>query len=93
MGEGRWGVPLGVCCYISSPLSGTRQKGCRAERNGGRRGKRETEEGVERRFNNLRMEEEGEWMREENALNDDNKEKGTEREGRGVDRDIVLLRG
>ncbi len=27
------GVPLGACCYISSPLSGTRQKGCRVERN------------------------------------------------------------
>lgn len=37
LGERRRGVPLGVWCYISSPLSGTRQKGCRAERNGGRR--------------------------------------------------------
>lgn len=39
------GVPLGVCCYISSPLSGTRQKGCRAERNGGRR-REEKQKGV-----------------------------------------------
>lgn len=29
------GVPLGARCYISSPLSGTRQKGCRAAWNGG----------------------------------------------------------
>lgn len=39
-------VPLGVCCYISSPLSRTRQKGCRAERNGGRRGERKQKKGV-----------------------------------------------
>lgn len=32
------GVPLGVGCYISSPLSGRRQKGCRAERDEGKRG-------------------------------------------------------
>lgn len=38
--------------------------------------RRETEEGGERRFNNLRQREEG----EENALNDDNKEKDAERE-------------
>lgn len=31
------GVPLGARCYISSPLSGTRQKGCRAVWNGGSR--------------------------------------------------------
>lgn len=46
MGERRRGVPLGVCCYISSPFSGTRQKGCRPERNGGRRGKEKRKEGV-----------------------------------------------
>lgn len=40
------GVPLGVRCYISSPLSGTRQKGCRAERNGGRRGEEKQKKGV-----------------------------------------------
>lgn len=45
--KGDWvrGVPLGVCSYISSPLSGTRQKGCRAERNGeGKRKEKQYEE-------------------------------------------------
>lgn len=66
------GVPLGVRCYISSPLSGTRQKGCRAERNGGRREEEKQKKGVR-----------GDLITygggKENALNDDNKEKGTER--------------
>lgn len=70
------GVPLGVRRYISSPLSGTRQKGCRAARNGGRRG--ETEEEGEGRYNNLVGG--GGRVRERNARNDDNKEKGAERE-------------
>lgn len=37
LGERRRGVPLGARRYISSPLSGTRQKGCGAETDGGKR--------------------------------------------------------
>lgn len=50
LSENRRGVPLGLRCYISSPLSGTRQKGCGAEW----REERGREEEGERRFNNLR---------------------------------------
>lgn len=74
------GVPLGVCCYISSPLSGTRQKGCRAERNRGSRAKKKQKK--EARGDLITYgsgRKEGGWGRK-NALNDDNKEKDAERE-------------
>lgn len=53
-------VPLGVCRYISGPLSGTRQKGCRAERKGGSRGREKEKKEARGRFNNF-------WWREEAA--------------------------
>lgn len=83
------GVPLGVRCYISSPLSGTRQKGCRAERNGGRRGEEKQKKGVRGDLITYGSGRRG--MGEGgNALNDDNKEEGRRKGGRGLDRDIVL---
>lgn len=51
-------APPGARCYISSPLSGTGQRGWRAKRNGGRGAKdRGGGGGGERRFNNLWWEE------------------------------------